>query len=200
MRVLYTLGFSYMGVCALSLALPFLTPSVTPSVVVAVTPTNTLQSWFDRMKPSCNALEVTVAMRDNPAPQTPEGQGYAAACYALAGKIDLAKKVIDALPGNQRATASGIVFNIGHPIADAGDDNSAAPIMRLVIDYWPENYMALYHAGIAEYNLKQYDDAKLHLSAFLELYQPEDGWRQSAQAALKGMDSGAFPVLPRLAE
>jgi len=208
MRSLYTLGLSYIGVCALSLTAPFFVP-VAP-VSVATTPQNTVPSqvsipdntpagWFNQVKPKCNALEVKVEMRNNPAPQTTEGQGYAAACYALAGKIDLAKQVIDALPGDQRATASGVVFNVGHPIADEGDDNSAAPIMRLVIDYWPENYMALYHAGIAEYNLKQYDDAKIHLTAFLEAYQQEDGWRMSAQKALDGMATGNYPVLERLA-
>jgi tetratricopeptide (TPR) repeat protein len=207
MRTLYTLGLSYIGVCALSLTAPFFASAVNVApapIVVAVTPApqaldNSPAGWFNRVKPSCNSVEVTVVMRNNPAPETTEGQGYAASCYALAGKIDLAKKVIDALPGDQRATASGVVFNIGHPIADAGDDNSAAPIMRLVIDYWPENYMALYHAGIAEYNLKQYDDAKIHLTSFLDAYPQEDGWRASAQAALEGMTTGSYPVLERLA-
>ncbi len=207
MRTLYTLGFSYIGFCVLNLAIPFFLPmaKVTPSPVVTKTietplPETTPQGWFARVKSSCNAVEVTVIMANNPAPLTTEGQGYAAACYALAGKIDRAKAVIDNLPGGFRATASAIVFNVGHPIADAGDDNSAAPIMRLVIDYWPENYMALYHAGMAEYNLKQYEDAQIHLTAFLNLYGRPDGWRQNALVALNGMATGSYPVLPRLAE
>jgi cytochrome c-type biogenesis protein CcmH/NrfG len=92
--------------------------------------------------------------------------------------------VNDSLPTRLRPLAAGIVFNVGHPVADAGDDASAGPIMRLVVEYTPENYMALYHAGISEYQLGQYDYARTHLERFLELYQPEDGWRANAQEVL----------------
>jgi hypothetical protein len=44
--------------------------------------------------------------------------------------------------------------------------------------------MALYHAGISEYQLGQYDYARTHLERFLELYQPEDGWRANAREVL----------------
>jgi tetratricopeptide (TPR) repeat protein len=56
--------------------------------------------------------------------------------------------------------------------------------MRLVVEYTPENYMALYNAGISEYQLGQYDYARTHLERFLELYQPEDGWRANAREVL----------------
>ena len=76
------------------------------------------------------------------------------------------------------------MFNIGHPVADAGDDDSAGPIMRLVVEYQPDNYMALYHAGMSEYMLGQIDFARTHLEQFIELYQPEDGWRTNAREVL----------------
>ena len=82
-----------------------------------------------------------------------QGAGYGAACYALAGRIDHARSLITALPAGERGQASAIVFDIGHPVADAGDDRSAGPIMELVLEFWPENYMALYHAGMSEYVL-----------------------------------------------
>ncbi len=140
--------------------------------------------WFARIKPFCNAVEVDVQQQRMPPPPGPEGAGYAAACYALAGKIDLARRVIESLPASDRSPAAGIVFAIGHPVADAGDDASAGPIMRFVVEYQPENYMALYHAGISEYMLGHMDFARTHLARFLELYQPEDGWRSNAREVL----------------
>ena len=76
-------------------------------------------------------------------------------------------------PHAQRSSAAGIVFNVGHPVADAGDDQSAGPIMRLVVEYQPENYMALYHAGMSEYILGHTDLARTQLERFLEIYTRE---------------------------
>jgi hypothetical protein len=145
--------------------------------------------WFARVKPFCNAVEVEVRQQQVPAPATVEGAGYSAACYALAGKIDRAREVIDRLDGGDRSTAAGIVFQVGHPVADAGDDQSAGPIMRLVVGYQPQNYMALYHAGMSEYILGQMDLARTHLTRFLDLYHSEDGWRSNALDVLHRLDS-----------
>jgi hypothetical protein len=144
--------------------------------------------WFAQVKPFCNAVEVEVRQQQLPAPGGVEGAGYSAACYALAGKIDRAREVIDHLRSGDRSRAAGIVFEIGHPVADAGDDQSAGPIMRLVVSYQPGNYMALYHAGMSEYILGQRDFARTHLERFLELYGSEDGWRHNAQEVLGRMN------------
>ncbi|GAC1458067.1 MAG: hypothetical protein NVS2B14_05090 [Chamaesiphon sp.] len=206
MRLLYILGFSYIGLCISALILSILTPqtqSVEPqrvplTSVESEAPVSSANEWFRSVKPSCNAVEVTTKLRDFPPPGTTEGSGYAAACYALAGRVDKSKEIIDALPRNLQPTAAGVVFEIGHPVADAGDNRSAAPIMRLVLEYWPENYMALYHAGIAEYELGDSTQATQHLQAFLEMYQNEDGWRQNAKAALNGIKTGVKPNLLKL--
>lgn len=141
-------------------------------------------AWFARIKPFCNAVEVEVRQQRYPPPAGRDGAGYAAACYALAGKIDKARLTIDALPGGERSHAAGIVFQVGHPVADAGDDASAGPIMRLVVEYQSDNFMALYHAGISEYMLGHLDYARTHLERFLELYPTEDGWRDNAREVL----------------
>jgi hypothetical protein len=99
--------------------------------------------------------------------------------------------VIDALGASDRSRAAGIVFEIGHPVADAGDDQSAGPIMRLVVSYQPDNYMALYHAGMSEYGLGQMDFARTHLKQFVELYRAEDGWRNNALTVLRRLDGTA---------
>jgi tetratricopeptide (TPR) repeat protein len=142
------------------------------------------QVWFQAMKAHCNAVEVEVAMRQQPAPATTQGAGYAASCWALAGRIDRAREVIDALPESQRTHAAGILFDVGHPVADMGDDAAAGPIMRLVVQYQPDNYMALYHAGISYYQLGDHDLAREHLQRFLVLYPPRDGWRSNAEDVL----------------
>jgi hypothetical protein len=118
---------------------------------------------------------------------------------ALAGKIDDARRAIDALGDADRQRAANIVFEIGHPVADAGDDRSAGPIMELVIDYVPGHYMALYHAGMAEYMLGQRDVAKHNLTEFLRFYSPKDGWRSNAEEVLGRLNtsSAADPRRPR---
>ena len=70
------------------------------------------------------------------------------------------------------------------PVADAGDNRSAGPIMELVIHYWPNHYMALYHAGMAQYATGQEQLARKNLRAFLSYYHENDGWTQSARETL----------------
>jgi hypothetical protein len=141
------------------------------------------------MKPFCNAVEVEVQQQYRPAPQGAQGSGYSAACFALAGKIERARETIDQLPTGDRAEAAGIVFAVGHPVADAGDDESAGPIMRLVVEYQPANYMALYHAGMSEYILGHAELARTHLERFLAIYGTEDGWRANAKTVLARLDA-----------
>jgi hypothetical protein len=143
--------------------------------------------WFAETKPFCNSLEAATRIRNRPPPPTNEGRGYAAACMALAGKLPEARRFIDLLDERGRVEAASIVFNIGHPIADDGDDASAGPLMRLVLDYWPTNYQAMYHAGMAEYALGDLELARSHLRTFLQIYSHEDGFRRSAKQALVSM-------------
>ena len=145
-------------------------------------------AWFARMKPFCNPLEVELRMRGAPAPPGVHGAGFAAACWAVAGRIDRAREVIDALPPADRPAAAGVVFEVGHPIADMGDDLSAGPIMSLVVDYQTANYMALYHAGLAYDATGRFDLARRHLIEFLGLYDVEDGWRSNARAVLERLE------------
>ena len=87
--------------------------------------------------------------------------------------------------GDDRWRAAGVVFAVAHPVADAGDDASAGPIMELVVEFWPNHYMALYHAGIARLGLGDRDVARDYLERFLQYYDHDDGWRSSALAALE---------------
>jgi len=145
------------------------------------------ERWFASMHPYCNAVELEARMSRRPAPPTHEGAMYEAACFALAGRIDRARQTIEALPGELRYRAAGVVFEAGHPTADAGDDVAAGPLMELVVEFWPNHYMALYHAGAARYRTGSYGAARSYLERFLQEYANEDGWRSSAISMLEGM-------------
>jgi hypothetical protein len=184
-RVLYLIGLGYLAICGVLVvrhlaARPIASQPSQPTLIAG----SPAVEWFRAIKPLCNAVEVTLAQRSNPAPATLEGQGYGAACFALGGEIDSARAVIDRLPGADRYRAAGIVFDVAHPVADAGDNRSAGPIMELVVDYWPNHYMALYHAGMAEYALGQSARARQNLTAFLSYYHENDGWTRSARETL----------------
>ena len=185
-RALYFVAVGYLAICGVIVA-----RSYRPRPAVAPVFSSPGDTWWTRLKPSCNAVEVEVAMRTSPAPATFDGQAHGAACWALAGKIDSARAVIDRLPESDRYRAAGVVFDIAHPIADAGDNRSAGPIMELVIHYWPNHYMALYHAGMAEFATGQLELARQNLTAFLSYYHENDGWTRSARETLAQL--GATP-------
>jgi hypothetical protein len=65
-----------------------------------------------------------------------------------------------------------------------GDNRSAGPIMELVVEFWPNHYMALYHAGAARFALGDMATAEKQLRAFLEYYHQDDGWTGSARSML----------------
>ncbi len=193
-RPLYLVAGGYVAICG---ALLLQNARRAPAIAVAPAPTanhpapqtrfGSGAEWFAAVKPNCNALEVEVRLRDMPPPASADGAGYGASCLALAGKIDSARALINRRPANQRGAAAGILFDIAHPVADAGDNQSSGPMMELVLEYWPENYMALYHAGMSEFALQQPRLAKKNLRRFLELYQANDGWRSSALSTLGQM-------------
>jgi hypothetical protein len=145
--------------------------------------------WFGQARAHCNPVEVETRMRMEPPPATPEGAMHEAACYALAGRIERARAIIEGLPADQRYRAAGVVFEAGHPAADAGDDVAAGPLMELVVEYWPNHYMALYHAGAARYELGDDARAEEYLERFMVEYTPEDGWRASARAMLEAIEA-----------
>ncbi len=142
------------------------------------------QRWFRVAKPFCNPVEVAQLMARRQAAPGWDGAGYAAGCWALAGKIDQARSTLQGVPEPDRWRAAGIVFDLAHGVADAGDDLAAGPIMNLVLESWPNHFMALYHAGMSDYTLGHGKRARTHLAQFLELYKTEDGFRHNAQAAL----------------
>ena len=200
-RFLYFAGFAWIALCGVVLtrALRARPAQVTMTVDTATPtpappPATDGQQWFASMRPYCNPVEVDVRERYTPAPNTTDGSGYAAACFALAGKIDRAKSIIENMPAGARGAAANVLFEVAHPVADAGDDRASGPMMELVLDYWPNNYMALYHAGMSEYSLGQTSLAESHLKAFLSMYNAADGFTGAARAALAKIEAGSGGV------
>lgn len=199
-RNYYLLGWGYTLACvALVLDARWSRRAETGSAVYAA-PTASEAEWFRRVKPYCNAVEIQTLQRQTAPPATVAGAGYHAACFALAGRIDDARRIIDGVAPADRYKAVGIVFDVGHPVADAGDDRSAGPIMEMVVDYWPNHYMALYHAGMAEYMLGQRDLARKNLIEFQKYYHEKDGWTSNAVEVLKRLDDPAAAPMRRPSE
>src|SRR5687767_1161331 len=122
-RALHIAGWGYVAICAMLVA-GSMRPTAhvvaaDPPVAGAVPGASDGSVWFRRVRPYCNPVEADVVLRNTPAPATVEGQGFRAACLALAGRTDGARRVIDALPSESRAGAAAIVFEVGHPVADA---------------------------------------------------------------------------------
>jgi hypothetical protein len=192
MRRIYALGIAYLAAVAGLVAQDVMatirsgTLDPTPQHATAVSPSaSTGRAWFSQVKASCNSLEAAVQIKRNPPPVGRDGAGYAASCYALAGKIEEAKEVIESLPEEDRGHAASIVFGIGHPVADMGDDESAGPIMELVVAYQPTNFMALYHAGMSEFILGQNERSETNMRRFLEIYNGNDSWTKNAEKVLR---------------
>ena len=201
-RLLYLAGFAYIGLCATLVvrAIRDRQP-VYPQLLLAPQPVppappsgSAAEQWFAAMKQYCNPVEVDVRTRYAPPPNTSEGAGYSAACFALAGKIERARAIIDEMSSGDRGAAANVLFNVAHPVADAGDDRASGPMMELVLDYWPNNYMALYHAGMSEYSLGQTALAEKHLRGFLAMYSENDGFTGAARSALAKIAAGEAPA------
>ena len=186
-RALYLAGIGYLAICGMIVYRhrhPDYSYIPTDGAATRYWYSRPGYDWWVRTRPHCNSVEVELVHRTSPPPPAKDAQAYSAACYALAGKIDSARAIIDRLAQGDRLNAAGMVFDIAHPIADAGDDQSAGPIMELVISYWPNHYMALYHAGMAEYATGQPQLARKNLTAFLSYYHANDGWTQNARLTL----------------
>lgn len=152
------------------------------------------QAWFGSIKGRCNPVEVSVALADAPPPKSAEGTGYAAACLGLAGKIDQARALIARAPPEHRAYIASVVFYVAHPVADRGDDVAAGPMMELVLEQKPDDYMALYHAGMSQYALGRAREAERNLVRFRQLYTPNDFFGRNGDDAIDRIRRGLPPA------
>ena len=158
-----------------------------PSSGAAATGSATSAEWLASMRPYCNPIDVETRLSWSPAPGGAEGTMHEAACLALAGRTDDARARLLTLSAEDQWRGAGVVFEVGHPAADAGDDVAAGPLMELVVEFWPNHYMALYHAGAARFEAGDAPRARDYLERFLQEYKIDDGWQGSARAMLSDM-------------
>ena len=147
----------------------------------------TAAEWLASMRAYCNPIDVETRLSWSPAPEGAEGTMHEAACLALAGRTDDARARLLMLSAEDQWKGAGVVFEVGHPAADAGDEVAAGALMELVVEFWPNHYMALYHAGAARFEARDESRARDYLQRFLQEYEIEDGWQSSARAMLSDM-------------
>jgi hypothetical protein len=145
-------------------------------------------AWFQGNADECTPERVDGLLSADPAPPTLEGTWYEAACLALAAQTSKARRAIDGLPESERGRAADVVFAAGHPRADQGDELAVGPLMELVVEYRPDQYMALYHAGAAASQRGDERAVRRYLGHFLEVYGFEDAWRANARTMLERID------------
>ena len=140
--------------------------------------------WFADVRTHCNSVELRAVLDERPAPRGDDGVAFAAACAAIAGDLALARSEILTLDPQDRPYAMWPMFAVAHPLADRRNgDLGVAEIMRLVLEFWPENFQALYHASLTEFIT---GDARAlgHLKEFRRLYPKQDAFTATADALL----------------
>ena len=71
------------------------------------------RAWFRSMKQYCNPVEAGVMVARRPPPEGAEGAGYAAACFALAGKMKEADATLAGIASSRdRGVGAQILFQV----------------------------------------------------------------------------------------
>ena len=104
------------------------------------------------------------------------------------GRSTRARTVIDALAAGDRAQAAEHRFKIGHPVADAGDDQSAGPD-HAARGELPARQL---HGALPRRDVRVHpgpDGFRAHPpEQFIDLYRAEDGWRSNALDVLRRLE------------
>lgn len=167
-----------------------LCPTVTPSARAVGA-----DGWLEATRPRCNAVEVGTSVLASPPPRGAEGQANLAACYALAGRIELATAVLEAMPEAERRSAAGRLYALALPVAERGDPAAAAPLMELVVRFAPDVELARYHAGIGAGEAGDADRAEAHLAAFLARSPADGPHARDARRVLDDLRAGRHAEL-----
>jgi len=137
---------------------------------VEVTP----EAWFATVRPHCTPAEAALATDLNRPPDGAEGTGYKAACFALARSIPRARALLLSLPEGDRIQGASKVYEVARHLVEGGQHDAAGPLMELVLEFWPNHYVALYEAGSARFASGEFVGAQAYLSRFLEVYLGND--------------------------
>jgi tetratricopeptide (TPR) repeat protein len=168
-------------------------PEPPPAVLVARAPEPRIEpppatpdAWFERVHLRCTPAEVRLTTDLLPPPEGVEGTGYESACFALAGKIPDARALLLGLPEGDRIRGATQVYDVARALADQGRHDAAGPLMELVLEFWPNHYLALYEAATARYRSGDIIGARSFLERFLEVHRNQDDLEVEAQRMLSG--------------
>ena len=141
----------------------------------------TPEAWFDGIRARCTPAEVRLATDLRPPPDGPAGTGFEAACFALARQIPTARAHVLSLPEAERLEAAARVYDVGQRLVGEGRQDVAGPLMELVLEFWPNHYLALYAAGTARYAEGDTTGAREPLAHFLDVYTGNDDLTANAR-------------------
>jgi hypothetical protein len=169
---------------------------VEPAPVVAVRPQDELtqqleerpstpSAWFESIRTRCTPAHVQLAVDLSRPPDGTVSTGYEAACFAIAADMPKARALILGLPESDRLEAASVVFNVAQAMVEHGQEMPAGPLMELVLEFWPNHYVALFEAGVTRYSEGDYTHARIYLQRFLDVYVQDD---QRTQRAMRMID------------
>lgn len=153
----------------------------TPATAVPATPSG----WFEAIRTQCTPAKVQLAVDLSPPPDGTVSIGYEAACFAIAADMAKARALILGLPEGERLEAASVVFNVAQAMVEQGQEMPAGPLMELVLEFWPNHYVALFEAGVTRYAEGDYTHARIYLQRFLDVYVQDD---QRSQRAMRMID------------
>lgn len=150
-------------------------------------PPATPREWYDRIRPDCTPANVRLSVDLHRPPEGTEGVGYEAACFAVASDVPKARALILGLPENDRLQAASVVFDVAQAMVGQGQETAAGPLMELVVEFWPNHYVALYEAGVTRYAEGDYTHARIYLNRFLAVYAQRDDRSDRARRMVQEM-------------
>jgi hypothetical protein len=150
-------------------------------------PPRTPEEWYQRIRPDCTPANVQLSIDLHRPPSGTDGTGYEAACFAVASDVPMARALILGLPEEDRLQAASVVFNVAKTMVEQGRETAAGPLMELVIEFWPNHYVALYEAGVTRYADGDYTHARIYLNRFLSVYVQKDQRADRARRMIQEM-------------
>jgi hypothetical protein len=132
----------------------------------------------------CTPAAVTAATDRHPAPSTVEGEGFKAACFAQARKLPNARAVLLGIDESHRAEAASVVYDVARSMSERGHGLAAGQLFELVVEFWPNHYLALHQAGATRYEVGDTSGARAYLERFLAVYAAEDSLTADARRML----------------
>jgi hypothetical protein len=144
-------------------------------------------AWFAGIRSRCTPADVTLATDLNRPPHGVDGTGYEAACFALARNTAKARAILLGLPENDRLRGASLVYEVAEGLAGGGRHDAAGPLMELVLEFWPNHYLALYEAGRARYASGDLSGAQVFLARFLQEDQADDEMVANANRMMGAM-------------